>query len=154
MKNDLAKIQEFIEAGMNIDTPMNPIGQTPLMYFCLDLNCESAQAMIEWGASLTAVDSIGRTPLHYVVQNDMTGEATEWLLQYGADGVNAMSKAGVTPLMLACKLSHEKCVEQLLNAGANPFLKDQLGQEAKDYKVSIHTQTIDPIATMLNDAKT
>ena len=38
--------------------------------------------------------------------------------------VNAMTEAGVTPLMLACKLNHEKAVEQLLNAGANPFLKD------------------------------
>ena len=69
--------------------------------------------------------------------------------------VNAMTEAGVTPLMLACKLNYEKCVEQLLNAGANPFLKDQLGQEANDYKISMVVKSKDvfPIDTMLNAAK-
>ena len=38
--------------------------------------------------------------------------------------------------MLAIKLNHEKVVEHLLNKGANPFLKDYLGQEALDYKVA------------------
>ena len=97
--------------------------------------------MLEWGACLGQTDFMGRTALHYLVQVDSTGEGTEWLL--GLDNlketydVNAMSQAGVTSLMLAVKLNHEKAVEQLLNAGANPFLRDQLGQEAKDYKVSL-----------------
>ena len=47
-----------------------------------------------------------------------------------------MTKAGVSPLMLAIKLNHPRVIEHLLNAGANPFLKDQLGQEAKDYIVT------------------
>ena len=57
--------------------------------------------------------------------------------------------------MLAVKLNHVKACEQLLNAGANPFLKDQLGQEAKDYKVSMiheNNSTL-PIDEMINAAK-
>ena len=42
--------------------------------------------------------------------------------------------------MLACKMNNEAVVEQLLNFGANPFLKDQLGQEAKDYNISLKQQ--------------
>ena len=66
-----------------------------------------------------------------------------------------MTKAGVSPLMLAIKLNHPRVIEHLLNAGANPFLKDQLGQEAKDYIVTqIHEdQNTDDIGTMLENAK-
>ena len=38
--------------------------------------------------------------------------------------------------MLAAKVNNYKNVEILLNSGANPFLKDQLGQQASDYCVS------------------
>ena len=48
-----------------------------------------------------------------------------------------MTSGGITPLMLAAKVSNQKAVELLLNESANPFLKDQLGQEAKNYKISI-----------------
>ena len=37
--------------------------------------------------------------------------------------------------MLATKSNMKDCVQELLNAGANPFLTDQLGKEAKDYNV-------------------
>ena len=38
--------------------------------------------------------------------------------------------------MLAFKLNHEKVIEHLLKAGANPNLKDFQGKEAADYKVA------------------
>ena len=50
--------------------------------------------------------------------------------------MDAMTNGGITPLMLAVKLNNEKVVELLLNNSANPFLKDQLGQQALDYKVA------------------
>ena len=50
--------------------------------------------------------------------------------------MNAMTIGGITPMMLAVKLNREKAVEHLLNKSANPFLKDQFGQEAIDYKVA------------------
>ena len=87
--------------------------------------------MLEWGANLGTADSMGRAALHYLVQVDATGEGTAWLLSLEnlkeTYDVNHQTNAGVTPLMLAVKLNHEKAVEQLLNSGANPFLKDQLG---------------------------
>ena len=69
--------------------------------------------------------------LHYLVQNDESGKATEWVLdsylkELNLD-VNAMTTAGVTPMMLACKRNNSKAVQALLNANANPFLSDQLG---------------------------
>ena len=57
--------------------------------------------------------------------------------------------------MLAVKCNMKGCVEHLLNAGANPFLTDQLGKEAKDYNVcSKHfDETAQVIDSLLADAK-
>ena len=50
--------------------------------------------------------------LHYLVQNDESGQATEWLLESYGDVVNVDAKttAGVTPLMLAAKRNNSKAV--------------------------------------------
>ncbi len=65
------------------------------------------------------------------MQADFEGKFTEWILSdkkfVGTFDINAMTRAGVSPLMLAVKLNNPKIIEQLLNAGANPFLRDQLG---------------------------
>ena len=159
-EDNIPKLKQLFEAGMPVDSPLNEVGQTALMLFCQSLNLQGVQQMLEWGAVLGQTDHMGRTALHYLVQVDATGEGTQWLLSLEnlkeTYDVNAMSQAGVTPLMLAVKLNHEKAVEQLLNAGANPFLKDQLGQEAKDYKVSLMhaNQNVLPVDQMLEGAKT
>ena len=62
------------------------------------------------------MDSIGRTMLHYLVQVDQTGEATTWVLEtYGGDDdnsidVDAITKAGITSLMLAVKKDCPKAI--------------------------------------------
>ena len=76
-------------------------------------------------------DSMGRRALHYLVQSDLTGEMLQWLVDKKDNGfeldLNVMTDGGVTPLMLAVKLNREKVIEVMVNASANPFLKDQLG---------------------------
>ena len=54
--------------------------------------------------------------LHYLVQVDQTGEATTWVLEtYGGDDnnsidVDAITKAGITSLMLAVKKDCPKAI--------------------------------------------
>ena len=90
------------------------------------------------GADINAVDSFGRNMLHYLVQEDESGQATEWVLESYGDviDVDAKTNAGVTPMMLATKRNNSKAVQALLNKNANPFFSDQLGQEAKDYTIA------------------
>ena len=119
--------------------------------------------MLEWKASLNTADCLGRTPFHYFAQADSTGMFTEWLLNQDMilesyninERINALTTAGVSPLMLAVKLNNQKVIEQLLNAGANPFLKDQLGQEAINYKITLIHKDMqcNSIEEMLNGAK-
>ena len=46
-------------------------------------------------------------------------------------------------------------MKELLNNGANPFLVDQVGREAKDYHVATVNvdKTVCPIPTLVEDAK-
>ena len=93
-------------------------------------------------ADLFKKDVIGRTALHYMVQPTQMsaqnnknvvsearrGEITNWFLEHnlvkGKIKIDAYTAGGVTPLMLAAKANMKDCVKQLLDAGANPFLRD------------------------------
>ena len=47
--------------------------------------------------------------------------------------VDAVSNAGVTPLMMAIESGNIQLVAEALNSNLNPFLKDALGRQALDY---------------------
>ena len=100
-----------------------------MMLFAQQLNCEGIQFLSKNGSDINITDSMGRNMLHYLVQNDDTGEATERVMEtYGETlEIDAMTKGGVTPLMLGVKRNNSKAVQALLNARANPFYCDQLG---------------------------
>ena len=51
--------------------------------------------------------------------------------------IDAPTTGGVTPLMLAVKAINENAVNILLDAGANPCIKDKLGQDATQYMYSM-----------------
>ena len=82
--------------------------------------------MLEMNASLKSVDKRGRTALHYLVENDISGDLTEWLISLKRNDldVNAASIGGHTPLMTAVKKNRTKVVSELLKAGANPLFKN------------------------------
>ena len=90
--------------------------------------------MIDAGADVKAKDAIGRTPLHYLAQADKMGNTMKWFIEHdkikGKFDVNAATESGVTSLMLAVKLNNRFCVAGLLEAEANPFLVDQMGNTA------------------------
>ena len=80
---------------------------------------------------------MGRTMLHYLVQSDSTGKVTNWFIKkYGETAnIDVQTKNGVTALMLAVKAGNDEVVKALLHGIANPFFKDQLGNEAIDYHI-------------------
>ena len=68
------------------------------MVFAMHANGQGMKLMLDLGANPGAVDTIGRTALHYLVQADQTGEVTEWLLTGGGDDfdLNARSRGQET----------------------------------------------------------
>ena len=123
---------------LGADTILNKDGQTALMQYASALNLASAQMMLRLGSNPNAIDSFGRTTLHYLCQADVDAKILPWLIAKNTHSnrflcVNAQTLGGVTPLMLACQVGNAKIIVELLKNGASPFLKDQLGWMAENH---------------------
>ena len=79
-KGDIKQIDRFFAKKFPVDAPIDDLGHTALMLFIVDQNLQGIQFMLEKGASLDAVDTTGRTALHYIMQIETAGEIMEWIL--------------------------------------------------------------------------
>ena len=125
-RDDQKRLQKIFEQGFPVDEPLNLVGQTAMMLFAQALNLEGIQFLVEQGADLNKQDAIGRSMMHYLVQVDKSGEATEWMVESYDDklDLDIKTRGGVTALMLSVKRNYGKTVQALLNGRANPFTTD------------------------------
>lgn len=102
--------------------------ESPLMMAALKGQAELARRLVERGAD---VNKTGWTPLHYAA----TGGHVE-IIQLLLDNyayIDAESPNGSTPLMMAAHYGTPAAVKVLLDAGADPRLRNQLGLTAIDF---------------------
>ncbi|RED76718.1 ankyrin repeat domain-containing protein [Cohnella phaseoli] len=83
---------------------------------CFNIPDEWVRWLVEQGANINAVDAYGRAPLHAHSMR-MSGDV-EVFLKLGAD-VELKDKYGDTPLHMAAGSANFRCVQQLVNHGAN-----------------------------------
>ena len=79
------------------------------------------------------VNKPGWTPLHYAASRGHVPVITH-LLEHSAY-IDAESPNGTTPLMMAAMYGSPESVKALIQAGADPTLKNQLGLSALDFAV-------------------
>jgi ankyrin repeat protein len=102
--------------------------ESPLMIASLKGQLEVARKLIERGAD---VNKPGWAPLHYAATNGHL-PVMELLLEQNAY-IDAASPNGSTPLMMAAHYGTAAAVKLLLEAGADPTIRNQLGLTAIDF---------------------
>lgn len=102
--------------------------ESPLMLAAINGLTEICQQLISKGAD---VNKPGWTPLHYAATHGHLAVMNLLLENYAY--IDAASPNGSTPLMMAASYGTPMAVKLLLEAGADPMLKNDLGLSAIDF---------------------
>jgi len=106
----------------------NPKMETPLMLAAITNQLDWAKKLIERGAD---VNQKGWTPLHYAATKGNI-EIMRLLIENHAY-LDAESPNGTTPLMMASHYGTPMATKLLLEEGADPRIKNQLGINALEF---------------------
>jgi ankyrin repeat protein len=120
---DTHLLRALIAKGADVNRASG--GLTPLLAATRDSwhgRAEAVMTLLANGANALATDSHGNTPLHGAV---LSGEpiVAAMLLDAGA-AINALNKAGLGPLAVACRAANWPVVKFLLERGAKPAPAD------------------------------
>jgi len=122
--NDIDKVKQFLEEGVDVNIRTKHSGQTPLHWSVVEGNNDITKLLLGKGANLEAADFLGMTPLHLlsaVYYLDRTSTLL-LLLEKGAQ-VNTVDKNGATPLHTAAENNYAPFVKVLLEHGADIEMK-------------------------------
>lgn len=106
----------------------NGAGESPLMLASLSGQLEWVKKLVDKGAD---INKPGWTPLHYAATRGHV-EVMDYLLEKHAY-IDASSPNESTPLMMAALYGTPSAVKLLLEAGADPGIKNALGLSAIDF---------------------
>ena len=123
----------------------NAQDESPLMLAAIKGHIEAVKALIARDAD---VNKPGWTALHYAASGT-TPEHTRIiaLLLENHAYIDAASPNGTTPLMMAAQYGTSDAVQLLLDEGADPSLKNQLGLTASDFALRVsRKETAETIA--------
>ncbi|XP_055547871.1 uncharacterized protein LOC129731694 [Wyeomyia smithii] len=113
-------VTHCIGRGADIDVTIKPDLETPLMYLSRFGHSEVVAKLLERNANVNAVNDSKKTALHIAAESSMHKSSKQrlaiikMLVNAGAD-VEAITKRGETPLMLASKCGHVDVADILLS---------------------------------------
>lgn len=122
--------------------------ESPLMLAAIKGHVEVVKALIARDAD---VNKPGWTALHYAASGTTPEHARiiALLLENHAY-IDAASPNGTTPLMMAAQYGTSDAVQLLLDEGADPSLKNQLGLSASDFALRVsRKETAETIAAAI-----
>jgi ankyrin repeat protein len=123
----------------------NAADESALMMAALKGHADLARRLIARGAD---VNKTGWAPLHYAATGSHAALITMLLDAHAY--IDAESPNGTTPLMMASQYGSAAAVRQLLEAGADASLKNQLGLSAQDFALrSARPEVFEMIAAHL-----
>ncbi|CAM9386119.1 unnamed protein product, partial [Ectocarpus sp. 13 AM-2016] len=114
----VAVARALLAAGANVSLRvLKEPKDAPLDAAATEGHAEVMRLLVERGAVVTAVDSKGRTALHFAAERGQVA-AIEYLAETTAD-LNATDTDGHTPLLIAALRGQESAVDALCVAGAD-----------------------------------
>lgn len=127
--NDLQKIDELLAQGASLQGPDH--WGVPVIYEAIDQNPATLAHCLE-KAELPLVVN-GQTPLMHMAQKSMSAptENLERLLALGVK-LDAVTDGGETALYFAAMSNRKDMIKFLLSKGANPNLRNEIGNRPLD----------------------
>ena len=130
-KKNNVKIAKYLASLKNINinyTKKN--GYTALTYAILKSKSELVRTLLKYGAKTDVKLKHGWSSLGIAIYYNKH-ENAQVLINAGVDLNNGAD--GTTTLIIATAKNRIKCVQSLLKAGADPYLKDKYGKDAFSY---------------------
>lgn len=128
--DDRSSVEELIARHPDTLSITDDHGWSVLHYAASKGDSSTAEIIVNSGANLDMRDNGGATPLHYAASE--RNDVAKLLVRAGAD-VNSTDLHGKTPLhWLAVEGDGTYIVLQLLEAGADPQIRDSNGDTAGD----------------------
>ena len=132
LQNDANKAVAALLASRRLNVEArNAKDESPLMMAAIKGDVEAVKALIARDAD---VNKTGWTPLHYAASGTSEHQVAmvQLLLEHHAY-IDAASPNGSTPLMLAAQYGPREVALLLLEQGADPTIKNQLGLTAVQF---------------------
>jgi len=120
--NNISAMKLLMEFGASLDV-VDDFRRTPLMLAARSLNEDCAITLVQGGADPSISDQAGETPLHRAAWSGME-ELTSALLATKRAPLDVYNTANILPIHRAADKDNLKILKALLDAGANPNLKD------------------------------
>ncbi|GLU35653.1 ankyrin repeat domain-containing protein [Trinickia caryophylli] len=129
-------VAKLLAGAANVDLEkVDKADETALMLAALNGDTDLVKLLIDKGAE---VNKKGWAPLHYAAANGHD-DIVQLLIDHDAY-LDTASPNGTTPLMMAARGNHITTMKVLLDAGADPRVKNQLGLTALDFAKRYHAK--------------
>ena len=129
--DSLRAVQALLQSPQLQVSARNASDESALMLAAIKGHTEIVKTLIARDAD---VNKTGWTPLHYAASGVQPQQAAlvALLLEHHAY-IDAASPNGTTPLMMAAQYGTREAAQLLLDEGADPTLKNQLGLSASEF---------------------